>query len=334
MIRQILRSGREDTGTGAGKPPLAAVSRPPIRWLDPPPGPWTVERAYGYCEEFARAHTESYPVASRFVPAEIRPHLVALYAFARSADDFADEPEYEGQRGLALDRWDDALARAAHGEADHPMFVALADTIDKRELPIPPLQDLLGAFRMDMETRRYATFQALRGYTARAAEPVGRLILALFGYRDPELVRHADELSTALQLTNFWQDVAADAARDHLYLPAEDLHFFGVSEADVKAMKPTPALRDLLRFEVARTRALYDKGRPLLDKVGKDLRMELTLIWLVGTTILDKIEDADFDVFSQRPAIRRRDQAKIMARAAKEWASSRLDLGALKALWP
>ena len=333
MIRQILRSGREDSAAG-GKVSLQSVSRPPVKWLDPPAGPWTVERAYGYCEAFARAHTESYPVASRFVPAEIRPHLVALYAFARSADDFADEPEYEGQRVEALDRWDDALARAAHGEADHPMFVALADTIDKRELPIPPLQDLLGAFRMDMETRRYATFQALRGYTARAAEPVGRLILALFGYRDPELVRHADELSTALQLTNFWQDVAADAARDHLYLPAEDLHFFGVSEADIKAMKPTPALRDLLRFEVARTRALYDKGRPLLEKVGKDLRMELTLIWLVGTTILDKIEAAEYDVFSQRPAIRRRDQAKIMARAAKEWASSRLDLGALKALWP
>jgi hydroxysqualene synthase len=334
MIRQILRSGREDLGGNTGATPLAAVSRPPIRWLDPPAGPWTVERAYGYCEEFARAHTESYPVASRFVPAEIRPHLVALYAFARSADDFADEPEYEGRRVEALDRWEDALGRAAHGEAEHPMFVALADTIERRELPIPPLQDLLGAFRMDMDVRRYATFQALRGYTSRAAEPVGRLILALFGYRDAELVRHADELSTALQLTNFWQDVAADAARDHLYLPAEDLHFFGVTEAEVKALKPTPGLRDLIRFEVARTRALYDKGRPLLDKVGKDLRMELTLIWLVGTTILDKIEDADFDVFTQRPAIRRRDQAKIMARAAKEWASSRLDLSALKALWP
>ncbi len=336
MIRQILRSGREDVEKGPemGKPPLSSVSRPPVPWLDPPPGPWTVEKAYAYCEEFAHAHTESYPVASRFVPLAIRPHLVALYAFARSADDFADEPEYEGRRVEALDRWDDALGRAAHGEAEHPMFVALADTIDKRELPVPPLQDLLGAFRMDMEVRRYATFQALRGYTARAAEPVGRLILALFGYRDAALVRHADELSTALQLTNFWQDIAADAARDHLYLPAEDLHFFGVSEADVKALRPTPAMRDLVRFEVARTRALYDKGRPLLEKVGKDLRMELTLIWLVGTTILDKIEDADYDVFTQRPAIRRRDQAKIMARAAKEWAASKLDLSALRALWP
>jgi squalene synthase HpnC len=260
--------------------------------------------------------------------------VVALYAFARSADDFADEPQYEGRRTEALDRWDEALARCAHGEADHPVFVALADTIDKRDLPIPPLEDMLTAFRMDMDVRRYATFQALRGYTVRSADPVGRLLLALFGYKDPMLVRHADEMSTALQLTNFWQDVAADAARDHIYLPAEDLHFFGVTEADIKALRPTPALRDLLRFEVARTRALYEKGRPLLDKLGTDLRMELTLIWLVGTTLLDKIEAANYDVFSQRPDIRKRDQAMIMARAAKEWATSRLDLGALRALWP
>jgi squalene synthase HpnC len=327
MIRTIFKGGRE---AGGGAPSLS-VAKPPIKWLDPPEGPWPVDRAYAYCEEFARAHTESYPVASRFVPAELRPHLVALYAFARSADDFADEPEYEGRRVEALDRWEEALGRSAHGEADHPVFIALADTIEKRDLPIPPLEDMLSAFRMDLEVRRYASFQSLRGYTARSAEPVGRLLLALFGYRDPELVRYADEMSTALQLTNFWQDVAADAARDHIYIPAEDLHFFGVTEAELKALKPTQALRDLLRYEVTRTRALYERGRPLLEKVGSDLRMELTLIWLVGNTILDKIEAANFDVFAQRPTIRRRDQAVIMARAAKGWASN---LAALKALWP
>jgi squalene synthase HpnC len=333
VIRQIMRRGRRDGERGGDAPPLAAVSRPPIRWLDPPPGPWTVERAYAYCEEFARAHTEVYPVASRFVPPEVRPHLVALYAFARSADDFADEAEYEGRRLEALDRWEEALGRCCHGEADHPVFVALADTIEKRDLPIPPLEDMLTAFRMDLDVKRYATISALRGYTARSAEPVGRLLLALFGYRDPELVRYADEMSTALQLTNFWQDVAGDAARDRIYIPAEDLHFFGVSEADIKALKPGKALRDLIRFEVARTRALYEKGRPLLDRLHRDLRLELTLIWLVGTTILDKIEASNYDVFTQRPTIRRRDQAVIMARAAKEWATH-LDLKALKALWP
>jgi hydroxysqualene synthase len=341
MIRQLFREGR-DSGRaagagpeprGGGSAPLHAVTRPPIPWLDPPPGPWTVERAYAYCEEFARAHTESFPVASRFVPAEIRPHLVALYAFARSADDFADEPQYEGRRIEALDRWEEELGRCCHGEATHPVFVALADTIDRRDLPIPPLEDMLAAFRMDLDVHRYSTFQALRGYTARSADPVGRLLLALFGYRQPELVRYADELSTALQLTNFWQDVAMDTARDHVYIPAEDLHFFSVTEADLKALRPVKPLRDLLRFEVARTRALYERGRPLLDHLNRDLRTELTLIWLIGTTILDKIEDAGFDVFSHRPTIRRRDKALIMARAAKDWASH-FDLGALKTLWP
>ena len=352
MIRQLLRGGRSDGGeredpnqdgdtqaetAGRGEKPRSAPrlvgAGQPIPWLDPPPGPWTVERAYQYCEEFARAHTESFPVASRLVPAEIRPHLIALYAFARSADDFADEPEYEGRRLEALDRWEEELGRCSHGESSHPVFVALADTIERRDLPIPPLDDMLTAFRMDLDVRRYATFQALRGYTAKSADPVGRLLLTLFGYRQPELFRFADELSTALQLTNFWQDVAADAARDHIYIPAEDLHFFGVTEAEVKALRPTPRLRDLLRFEVARTRGLYERGRPLLDRLGTDLRLELTLIWLIGATILDKIEDADYDVFTQRPTIRRRDKAVIMAKAAKRWAAH-LDLSALRRLWP
>jgi len=339
MIRQVLRDGREN-GERRVELPMAAPAaargpsaRPPIRWLDPPPGPWSVERAYKYCEDFARAHTERFPVASRLVPAEMRPHLIALYAFARSADDFADEPEYEGRRIEALDRWQEELDRCYHGEADHPVFIALADTIERRDLPLPPLGDMLTAFRMDLDVTRYATFTALRGYTALSADPVGRLLLSLFGYRQPELFRFADEISTALQLTNFWQDVAVDTARGHVYIPAEDLHFFGLTEADLRALKPSRAMRDLIRFQVARTRALYERGRPLIDRLGSDLRLELTLIWLIGTAILDKIESVDYDVFTKRPEISRRDKAKVMARAAKHWASQ-LDLGALRRLWP
>ncbi len=349
MIRQILRGGRASEGERKGEATLGDVDeesapserrsgpslrpRLPIPWLDPPAGPWSVERAYQYCEEFAHAHTESFPVASRLVPAEIRPHLVALYAFARSADDFADEPQYEGRRTEALDRWEEELGLCTHGESTHPVFVALSDTIERRDLPIPPLEDMLTAFRMDLDVRRYSTFQALRGYTAKSADPVGRLLLSLFGYRQPELFRFADELSTALQLTNFWQDVAADAARGHIYIPADDMHFFGVTEADIKSLKPTTRVRDLIRFEVARTRSLYERGRPLLERLGNDLRLELTLIWLIGVAILDKIESADYDVFTHRPTIKRRDKAVIMAKAAKHWAS-RMDLGALRRLWP
>jgi len=329
MIRQVLKGGR---APGPGRADMSRAGKP-MPWLDPPSGPWTTERAYAYCDDFVQAHHEIYPVASRFVPAAIRPHLMAVYAFARSADDFADEPAYEGRRSEALARWEDELNRAAHGEATHPVFVALADTMEQHDLPIPPFEDLLSSYRSDMDVRRYATFSALRSYTARSADPVGRLLLALFGYRQPELVRFADEISTALQLTNFWQDVAKDAARDHIYLPAEDLHFFGVTEADIKALKPTKAIRDLLRYEVARTRALYERGRPLLGMLGNDLKLELGLIWLVGTTILEKIESADYDVFTQRLAIGRRDKALIMAKAAKHWATH-IDLDALKRIWP
>ena len=331
MIRAILRSGRSRLAAKARG--HAGAPSEALPWLSPPPGPWTVERAYHYCEDFARVHHENFPVASRFVPAALRPHVVALYAFFRAADDFTDEPQYDGHRGEALDAWQEELHLCFHGEPRHPVFVALHDTIDKRGLTLPPFEDLLSAFRADLEVTRYATFASLRAYTARSAEPVGRLLLGLFGYHNPEFVRFADEIFTAIQLTNYWRDVAADVARDHIYIPGEDLHFFGVSEADLKALRPAAPIRDLMRFEVARTRALFERGRPLLGKLGRDLKFELALIWLAGMAILDKIEEADFDVFTHRPVIGTRDKAKILARAAKRWAA-RIDMSTLRRLWP
>jgi squalene synthase HpnC len=331
VIRAILRSGRSRLAAKARG--HAGAPSEALPWLSPPPGPWTVERAYHYCEEFARVHHENFPVASRFVPAALRPHVVALYAFFRAADDFTDEPQYDGHRGEALDAWQEELHHCFHGEPRHPVFVALHDTINKRGLTLPPFEDLLSAFRADLEVTRYATFASLRAYTARSAEPVGRLLLGLFGYHNPEFVRFADEIFTAIQLTNYWRDVAADVARDHIYIPGEDLHFFGVSEADLKALRPAAPIRDLMRFEVARTRALFERGRPLLGKLGRDLKFELALIWLAGMAILDKIEEADFDVFTHRPVIGTRDKAKILARAAKRWAA-RIDLATLRRLWP
>ena len=269
------------------------------------------------------------------MPPELRPHLFALYAFARSADDFADEPEYEGRRIEALDRWEEALHRCCHGEADHPVFVALADTIEKRDLPIPPLEDMLAAFRMDLDVRRYATFAGaarLHGALGRAGRPPAAGAVRLPRRRAGAL-RRRDVDGAAARPTS-GRTSPADAARDRIYLPAEDLHFFGVTEADIKALKPDAARCAIcIRYEVARTRALYERAARCSTSWARDLRLELTLIWLVGTTILDKIEAADYDVFTQRPTIRRRDQAVIMARAAKEWATH-LDLKALKALWP
>ncbi|MSP62441.1 MAG: squalene synthase HpnC [Myxococcales bacterium] len=268
----------------------------------------------------AREHYENFPVASRFVPAHLRPHVWAIYAFARQADDFADEPRYAGRRQEALADWEDKLEACFHGEADHPIFVALRETVERRDLPISPLRDLLTAFRMDLAVQRYPTFEALRSYCAHSAHPVGRLVLYVFDYRDANLHRYADDLCTALQLTNFLQDIGRDLARGRIYIPGEDLSHFGVTEADLAAGKVTPAFHDLMRFQVARARSLFERGRPLAEKVGRDLGFELHLIWRGGMTILDKIEAVGYDVFRRRPELTRADKLSMVARsAARRW---------------
>src|SRR5262249_36880108 len=183
------------------------------------------------------------------------------------------------------------------------------------ELPITPFEDLLASFRMDLGVRRYATYRDLNEFTRLSAQPVGRTVLYVFGHRDPELHRYSDVMCTALQETNLWQDVAVDAARDRVYVPAEDLHHFGVSEDDLRAPRPTDAWRRLCRFEVARTRSLFERGRPLLDAVGPGLALELRLIWLCGVAVLDRIEAARYDVFGARPTLRAVDKAGPVARA-------------------
>jgi squalene synthase HpnC len=297
-----------------------AVALPPIS----PERPWTVAESFSYCERMARDHYENFPVASRFVPAELRPHVWAIYAFARTADDFADEPRYAGRRHEKLDEWEDRLEAAFHGEADHPVFVALAETARARNVPISPLRDLLTAFRMDLAVQRHATFASVKNYCVHSAHPVGRLVLYVFDYRDANLHRYSDDLCTALQLTNFLQDVGLDYARGRIYLPEEDLLHFGVSEKDIEAGRVTGAFRDLMRFEVARARALFERGRPLADKVGADLSFELDLIWHGGTTILDKIEAVGFDVFRRRPVLNRADKIRMVAKsAARRWPARR-----------
>jgi squalene synthase HpnC len=295
----------------------------PAPSLEVPRGaPYTVERAQAYCERLARGHYENFPVASRFVPARLRPHVWSIYAFARSADDFADEARYAGRRAEALGFWETELERAFHDEAEHPVFVALRDTIDKCDIPITPLRDMLAAFTMDLSVNRYPTFAQLARYCAHSAHPVGRLVLYIFNYRDPALHAFSDDICTALQLANFIQDVAVDLTKDRIYLPQEDLRHFGVSEESLfkllgpRAERPSPAFRDLMRFEVARARALFERGRPLIEKVGSDLGFELAMIWHGGSTILDKIEAVDYDVFRRRPQLNAADKARMVARAA------------------
>jgi squalene synthase HpnC len=294
------------TRLGVARSPALAVPLPPTLELD---------ACYRYCEALVHARHHNYPVGSMFARSALRKHIFALFAFARVADDIADERSFEGRRARELDRWEEQLNDAYRGRADHPVFVALADTADRFALPITEFTELLSGFRTDLERRRYATFDELRAYTRQAAEPVGRLLLYIGGYRAPELHAFADDLSSAVAVARLIQDVPADWSRGRVYLPAEDLRHFGVTEADIASRRISNAVGNLVRYEVARTRALFERARPLVDVVGADLAVELALTWHGGMRILDKIAATGDHLFAQRPQLNALDKAVVLARA-------------------
>jgi phytoene synthase len=262
---------------------------------------FTLEQAFAHCEARVRAHYENFPVGL-WVPKPKRRYVHALYAFARAADDFADEPMYEGMRKDKLAEWEARLRATYRGQAEDPIFLALGETVRRLEIPEPLLLDLLSAFRQDVVKSRYDTWEELLDYCRRSADPVGRLVLLVFDQRDPELPPLSDAICTGLQLANHWQDVAVDLRKDRIYVPRELLERFGVKEWDLNAGRVDDAWRRLMAELVARTRALFARGRPLCDRVGRELRFELRLTWLGGSGILERIERAGYDVFRRRPA--------------------------------
>lgn len=272
----------------------------------------SVEEAFAVCEARVHAHYENFPVGW-FVPKEKRPFVHALYAFARAADDFADEPMYEGHRAEKLDQWEARLHEAYEGRAEDPIFIALGETVRRLDVPKGLLLDLLSAFRQDTVKSRYETWEELLDYCRRSADPVGRLVLLVFGYRDPGLPPLSDAICTALQLANHWQDLAVDLHRGRIYVPRELRDRHGVKEWDLNAGTVTPEFRALMGDLIARTRALFAAGRPLCDQVGRDLRFEMRLTWLGGSSILDRIEGVDYDVFRRRP------HHGALAKAALAW---------------
>lgn len=270
--------------------------------------------AYAHCEQVARGHYENFPVASRLLPAAMRPHIAAIYAFARRADDYADEPGIpDAERFRLLDAWGARLAAAAGGKtgagardrdpgADQ-IFLALSATIARHRLPVQLFEDLLSAFRQDITVTRYATWTDLLDYCRRSANPVGRLVLRVAGHDDPRLDAASDAVCTALQLTNFWQDLAIDWTNGRLYVPLEERDSAGARESDLDARRMTPQWQAALRAATARTRALFAAGRPVCDGVHGRLRWELRFTWLGGSRILDKLESQGFDVFGHRPTL-------------------------------
>lgn len=281
----------------------------------PPASGWTLGAAFEHCERLARSHYENFPVASRLVPSRLRPYVWSVYAFARIADDYADEPEYEGRRLELLEQWEAGLDRCLAGRPDHPVFVALGETISRFDLPDRLLRDLLDAFRQDCTVSRYESWDDLLDYCRRSANPVGRLMLLLFGHHDEPRCEWSDAICTALQLTNFWQDVAIDRARGRVYLPARERRRHGVSEESLAAGRVDDPFRALLRDVIARTRELFETGRPLPSSVGGRLGLELRFVWLGGVRILDKIEEVDYDVFGRRPALSRSELLRAAGRA-------------------
>lgn len=275
-------------------------------------------RAYAACEKLAREHYENFPVASRILPKALRPHVAAVYAFARQADDFADEAAYEGADRVALlDAWRGKLRRCADGEADDPTFLALGHTIREKGLPPQLFEDLLTAFTMDVTVTSYESFEDLLGYCRHSANPVGRLVLLIHGHRDDEMHRLSDSICTALQLTNFWQDVAVDLDKGRCYIPREDLRSFGVDDAALSERRITPALARLLAFQTDRTRKLFDHGAGLVSRLRGRLRAEIRLVLAGGRRILDKIDAAGGDVFDHRPTLGFADWGRLVLSLAK-----------------
>ena len=280
------------------------------------PSPISLEDAYAHCEGLARAHYENFPVGSLLVPRARRRHVYSIYAFARTADDFADEGYEKGvpesERLQALDDWERRLEACYRGEASHPIFIALANTARELELPQLLFLDLLSAFKQDVVKRRYRNFAEVLDYCTRSANPVGRLILLLFGYRDEKLHRLSDCICTALQLANFWQDVAVDLDKDRIYLPEEDMAQFGVTEEELRNRRFSERYAALLKFQVDRTQGLFDEGRELPRLVRGRLSWELKLTWLGGVTILEKIRGLGYDTMRARPRITTADKIRLL----------------------
>jgi phytoene synthase len=293
-------------------------------------------RAYAACEAMARSHYENFPVASRLLPAAMRPHVAAVYAFARVADDIADEGDMSpAARREGLRRWQDRVHRAAAARSedgrvidrsprdrDDLIALALGHSIRSFDLPLSLFDDLLSAFDQDTMTTRYASWSDVLDYCRRSANPVGRLVLRIAGYRDEALNRSSDALCTALQLTNFWQDFGRDWRAGRLYIPRDEQNATGAGEADLEGGHMTVAWTETLAAATARTRQMFWAGRDVCDGVSGRLGLELRFTWLGGTRVLEHVERVGGRLLECRPTLGPRDVPTLLWRAVT-WRTGR-----------
>lgn len=261
----------------------------------------------------AKEHYENFTVGSLLLPKALRHHMRLLYAYCRYVDDLGDEAV--GDRLHLLDTFEQDVQRCFDGTPEHPLLQALQPTIREFRLPKEPFLKLIEANRMDQSVTRYATFDELQFYCEHSANPVGHLVLALFGYTDRRRKELADATCTALQLVNFWQDVAEDYARGRIYIPQEDMQAFGVTEEMIKRSDATPEFRALLAFECERAETLFRRGLPLCDMVEGVARLDIRLFSYGGLAVLDGLRACDYDVFNRRPIVSKWRKARLFGRA-------------------
>ena len=314
--------------------------------------PWTPEAAFRYCERLAKTHYENFTVGSRLLPQAQRRHVYAVYAYCRSVDDLGDEdtsnwellppvgalcdatdvlkPERErhqrqisvqekSRRLALLDWWEGELRSCYSGTPTHPVMVALQRTIFEFDIPARPFLKLIEANRMDQKADRYSTYTELLHYCDHSANPVGHLFLYLFGYRDEERQRLADATCTALQLTNFWQDIARDYRKGRIYLPQEDMQRFGCTEADLASGSANQQFRRLMAFQVNRAGTLFREGAPLVDTLEGAVQLDVALFTRGGAAVLDAIKKRNYDILSSRPALTRTRKATLFASTWLAW---------------
>jgi squalene synthase HpnC len=294
---------------------LSGWSALPPEYAIPSVAP-TLEEARDYCRKLATHHYENFSVATWFLPKRLRQHFYNIYAYCRISDDLGDEVGNSNSSLELLDQWEQELNACYAGSPRHPVFVALVETVQTCEIPKHEFSDLLTAFRQDQTVTRYKTFNDLLGYCKNSANPVGHLVLYLCGYKDAERQSLSDFTCTALQLANFWQDVTVDYGKGRIYLPLEDLHRFAVSEDDIAHQRNTIAFLEMMKFEVERAREWFRQGLPLVQKVDRELAIDIELFSRGGQEILSTIEQQGYAVLGRRPVISKSRKLALLARAA------------------
>lgn len=277
----------------------------------------SLAQAYDYCLRMTRSHYENFPVASRLLPRALRPAIGVIYAFARTADDFADEGNLStAERLTHLDDYRDKLDALSSGASmSDPIFIALADVKRRTGLPMQPLYDLLSAFRQDVIQHRYANFDEVLDYCRRSANPVGRMVLHLFDEATPDNIRDSDHICTALQLINFWQDIEQDCVEnDRIYLPQDEMAAYGIDETHLRTRSNSSVLRALMDRQIDRSRALLLAGAPLGGRLRGCLGVEIRATVHGGLAVIEALARNRDDVFA-RPRLRRRDWMRVLWRS-------------------